>query len=284
VDWSRAKTLLIVMFLGANAFLGYQLWIQENSNGLPGTVDPGLMPDVEAALEDVGINLKAPIPAMRPYLKLLLLRYESPDRLHLVRALLENPPLQVTPDVQEYEDESGKVIFSTQGSVRYFRQGGGDSPDIDREAAIQLGEVLAREHGLLPVDARFDYHRVVDGVHRLYYSQYYQDYGLFGGGGIMVRVDSRGIAEYIRVWYQPLGWTGKPRQVISTVEAIISNVSRLPQAAGEKESRLVGIELGYFTGMYDAAKWEAAPVWRLRFSTGGVALINAYTGEMEWPP
>ena len=75
MDWSRAKSVLIISFLVLNVLLGYQLWLDVRDRVNPNVDLAGLPADTLAVMQEKGIALTASVPADTPKLGDLTFRY-----------------------------------------------------------------------------------------------------------------------------------------------------------------------------------------------------------------
>lgn len=70
----------------------------------------------------------------------------------------------------------------------------------------------------------------------------------------------------------------KKRGVISPLTAIMRVITEIQT---DNSVVITRIQQGYNSKLYDADKWQAAPVWRIELGDIDTYYINAYTGEME---
>lgn len=91
MDWSRAKSVLIISFLMLNVLLGYQLWvdIREQLNANVNTAE--LPPDKLQLMEQKRITLAANLPAGSPKLSDLTYLLQSDSRKLTDPVPLEEP-------------------------------------------------------------------------------------------------------------------------------------------------------------------------------------------------
>ena len=83
---------------------------------------------------------------------------------------------------------------------------------------------------------------------------------------------------YYQCWLNPLKYAGKKRGVISPLTALMRVITEIES---EDPVEITGIRQGYYSKLYDANQWQAAPVWRIQLGDSDTYYVNAYTGEME---
>jgi len=68
-------------------------------------------------------------------------------------------------------------------------------------------------------------------------------------------------------------------EVISPTEALTNLVKEL--GPSDEPRQIIQVNLGYFSGEYDAEKWEMPPVWRVVLDDEQYYYVNAFTGNLE---
>lgn len=90
MDWSKAKSVLIISFLLLNLVLGYQIWLnaKEQANASPGLT--GFSDDTRAVMQEKNIRLETKIPTDTPELREISVRM-SCGQIEEGRIQLESP-------------------------------------------------------------------------------------------------------------------------------------------------------------------------------------------------
>ncbi|MGB4287210.1 MAG: two-component system regulatory protein YycI, partial [Tepidanaerobacteraceae bacterium] len=91
-------------------------------------------------------------------------------------------------------------------------------------------------------------------------------------------VTPSGIKSYYQCWLEPLGYVGKKRSVLSPLTAILRVINERSTA---EPIIITGIQQGYYSKLYDADRWQVAPVWKIQLGNKETYYVNAYTGELE---
>lgn len=283
MEWSRAKTILIVAYTLFNMFLGYRLWTD------PGRGDVGLVTrqEVEMIAQDLasrGIVLSTAVPRRAPAMPLMLLRHHEITEDEAVALLFEGKD-----DVRRTEKADGRVILETdfENLVRYENGILVYTRRVRNQPTTEVNEVSARrqaqefwtKRGGVPPGAKPDY-VAFDKKSGRYIVQYYQEHGGFPiyGAQITVVVDPQGVETVLLAWFSPAGPSGRARPILPATEAL----SRVADAF-DSEVVVDSVTLGYYSEAYNAKQWEAPPVWRIRTRSGETLYVNAYTGDLEGP-
>ncbi|MFP4200684.1 MAG: two-component system regulatory protein YycI [Clostridia bacterium] len=286
MNWSRAKGILIVLFFLTNIVLGYQLL--SNMRGVDGAAyvmgeDPEI--PMSQKLEEVGITLDTDLPEEAPRLYRLRITPADADLEAMRSALFGTDPAEPVlagGEVAGYRSEEGLLVAGSPGAVRYRAASGTSGGDISEKRARRVAEEFLQHPSLRPSGIVFDHaHPATEDDNVIVnYRQEYRGRPLFGGG-VLLQVSSSGVREYQRQWFEVRGSVGSASQVLSASAGITANLARIGQIA--PEDRLVEVLLGHYAGMSEESEWEVEPAWRLRFESGTVIIVNAFTGAVEWP-
>jgi regulatory protein YycI of two-component signal transduction system YycFG len=115
LDWSRAKTVLIISFLLLNSLLAYQIWLngKEQASSNPGLT--GFSEETRAVMQEKNIRLEGAIPTETPELR------EISVQMSCSPAEGDRISLQSRPD--------SRVVFSPKEMKQALEK---EIPDIDR--------------------------------------------------------------------------------------------------------------------------------------------------------
>jgi hypothetical protein len=248
-----------------------------------------------ALLRTQGIVLDLPggarLPAASSAVRLLSVRLQAPDGASLVAALFRGRPVRESrfpaegpAQAETYQTASERLDVLRIGVVQYKRLAPPVTPGpVGAAAALREADAFVRRLGGLPVGARFDYAAPVPGspLYEVRYVEVYRGLPLFPGY-IEVDVDADGVAMARRYWLDVSApRASPPRPTIPAAQALLQIAARV-HASGTHPMRVVGVDLGYYSQSYVAARqWQLFPVWRVRLAGGGVSYVNAYTGALE---
>ncbi|MBO8172141.1 MAG: two-component system regulatory protein YycI [Bacillaceae bacterium] len=251
MDWSRAKTLLILSFLFLDFFLGWQLWV---NRGDLQVMEQNLGGDArfEDFLQKHDIILKTDIPTDTPDMYYLHVRYgahqltqqmnRQGQSIELKEGVVEsefNEPIAV-----EKPASPDDWPVDLKNRIYDFDQYRYDPYQRDRFTFIQVYDGLPMFNAVLQLDW-------VNGTVRGYEQTYFQ-------------VVNR----------------GSGRKVISASIALRGLVENGLIRRGEN---IESIQLGYYSPTYNAEIQVLSPVWRIVHNKT-IHYVNGITGVVEKLP
>jgi regulatory protein YycI of two-component signal transduction system YycFG len=245
MDWSRAKTILILAFLSLNVILSYQLWVSrlDPSNFAAGT--PGVAEELDRLLQSKNIRLQGEIPKEVPKLKGFTVQFDEKYRSGLTVKLAEPFKWSAVPAkspnrelfLRQYIDKADAYQadpITSSDTVHTFMQMHGPYPifDIKLELIEENGEITAYRQAyvdILPSDEQSK-----DQVEQKI---------------IPAHTAVRSLAET----YLPYG----------TV--------------------IIDVRLGYHGQIYDSPTQFMLPSWRIATANGDLYYFNAINGTVVAP-
>jgi len=288
VDWSRAKTGMIIAFLTLNLFLLWQVYSHVAGEQRYGSaIPPSEVKRVLGELERHGVTVKARVPREEAGLPVLVVRQAEMTETDLAHLILGSDHMLVAKyfGLNIYQAPAGVLGVWIDGRRFYALERApifsatGHPPGLvaaftaRREAARFLASFS------VPMDAlRFDY--VVRSGKREHTAVFYQEFEgvpLFGAGAA-VRLQPGEPQALLWHLVRVIAVRQPGRLAIPATEALLRAAAAgyLPHGA-----RVLRLELGYHAEPMDAVEWEALPVWRLLLADGRQVLVNAFTGEVE---
>ena len=285
MNLGRAKSILIIAFIGLNLFLGYHLFWPDFGRLTSVAVTAEEMRITEAILKNNNYFLEASLDRAIQTSDFLTVSSTSDIQMQIMGRLIEKGAL-----VQEFE---GASIYITTGETTVFNSSGltqilydpgiflaEDSINLELSELKSLVEQFINEKELMPERIVFDYlEKTEAGSMILYYYQVLDNMPIFAGQ-LKVIIESDNI-KAVEIYWLKLIERGPVREmeVISATEALTNLVKGL---GPNSEPRMINrIDLGYFSGEYDAEKWEIPPVWRVVLDGQDCYYINAFTGNLE---
>jgi len=290
LDWPRAKTILILAFAALNVFLAYRVWVVPSQPAELTAVSPEEAREVLTDVARRGLIVQASIPRRVPPQPFLLVGQDRLDAERLVAAFFD-PGEDV---VKEYGEQGVVSCYAGDrslhvwdvGVLEYSRPRSGPSgltaPGWDEIAARKTVERFIKAHAGMPRDAVYDgaFRDPETGDYLVLYRQEYRGHPLYGGY-IRAVATPAGVQRYVQSWLSPKGFEGPKKSVIPPTRALQKVASIAGGSRGGETTAIVEVALGFYTQPYDAAEWQAVPVWRIRLEDGRSYLVNAYTGELE---
>ena len=301
MDWSRAKTILIIAFLCLDLFLAARLWLEP---GALGAKQPEVTTlEVEQAVAELagrGISVQAAIPRRCPAMSLLDVAPAPLDKSGEASAFLH--PYAAAGPVRS-ETIPGGTAYSRGAATLTIRDTGtlefalpaeippaGATQDVwDILRAREAAGAFIDEHGGLPSGARLDValYDAARDVFSIEFVETHADLPVFSAR-LKVDVAHWGVVRFYRSWVDVRGSGSQPRRVVAATEALRrwADARRRPatgEMTGDRSPADIvdDVSLGYFGQEHDAESWQVVPVWRVRTADGRSYYINAWTGEPE---
>jgi len=250
MDWSRAKTILILSFLLLNILLGYQLWTRDMQ-------EAELVVDMEEMIDETNRlllirNIRVPngMPKDTPKLKEITVRLSDTVREDKVR-LLESPI--------RFEAFSDKLL--SRDYVIKFGIPRMEYYQFDSISSEQGVYVLNQLYEQIPLfDVRLEL--VEENGSIIGYKQRYAE----ADPGAEAR-DPKGAAE-------------EEQKVISSYVA----VRKIAETYLPEGTTIVDVRLGYHGQQFDSPTMYMLPYWRVVTQQGDVLYVNALNGAFEASP
>jgi len=302
MDWSRAKTILIVGYLVMNLVLGIRLvYDPPRQSGYYTVVSRAEVKEATENLMRSGLNVTAAVPRRSSAKPLILVRHlfkeEDAMAAILLRGLEEAIRMEGPGTVTFMKGKESVVIYENGVGVwttwpllgrPNMKERTTDAEKIGRGwsslAAAQSWaavEAFWEARGGFPPGASRDtiYYDPETGRYVVNYYQEFQGQPIFGSR-ISAVVHEGTVETLVLTWFEPCGPSGNPRTVISPTEALFTAARVLERFVG-LPATVERIILGYYSEAYKARQWETVPVWMVRTTDGLDIYVNAYTGEPE---
>jgi regulatory protein YycI of two-component signal transduction system YycFG len=284
MNLGRAKIILIIAFAALNLFLGYHLFWPDFGRLTRVAVSAEELRLTEQLLAENNYQLEAPINRAVQTIDFLTVSQSlAVQRAVLLRFLRQGARISQAEEANYYYIEGETAIIHASGliTIRY-------NPPIllgenlysreQREIRNLVDSFLAANQ--LDLDGlNFDYLEKDDPSTIVVYYNQIIDGALVFAGQLKVTIVDDKIQSVDLYWLEPAERDpAREIRVISAAEALSNLVFELGPAA---EQRMINkVELGYYSGDYDAEKWEIPPVWRILIN-GQHYYINAFTGNLE---
>ncbi|GAX89098.1 two-component system regulatory protein YycI [Effusibacillus lacus] len=265
MDWSRAKTYLILTFLLLDLVLGYQYWKMRTEQASYVQSFAEQLAEVRDQLASQNWELRTDPPKQTPELGFLQVRYLATPEKEWEKRIGEVDTLQ-------YKGP-GRVsvgVSSLNLTVPMEEEKGGDKLLSQLAAKIWPKEV-------------YQYDRKIQdgkGSGSLLYLQVHNGYPFFSAP-LEVIVQNGKVMRYHQVALDVTGEGGSKKQVISAIHALRSLSEKMDKSEKRTDNRVIHeIRLGYYSRPFNADEWYLIPMWRI-LSDREVFYVNAFTGEVE---
>ncbi|GEM_PF-502704 len=287
MDISKAKNIMIFVFLGLNIFLVYQLIIPLWT-GIGVSVAEEEIKGMEELLAENNYQLNTSVPKRIKSRAFVTVNPPEVDPGEIKRKFYE----EEKPDESEVEN---KIVFETEemlleiynnGYCRYILK---DMPLLKAEQfreekpekeIMQIAEEFLQDHN---IDLNDDVKEEVNKIHiNEYHVNFYKKirnipiYSCF----LRVIIQSGKVVEFSSYWKQVFFMDRE--QEMETIPATAA-ITRLVEELGPAPQKrtIEKIDLGFFSKEYEAEQWDVPPVWRIVLNNQEVYYINAFIGTIE---
>lgn len=285
MNLGRAKLILIIAFAGLNLFLGYHLFWPDFGRLTSVAVTVDELHATEVILNDNNYYLETAIDRSAHSSDFLTVSPAQDLQGKILQDFVKKEArVVVSENATVYRAEEETAVVYPSGLIRIIYEPGvflaEDTLNLEERRLVELVETHLVEEQLIPEGIAFDYLVKRDvGFVTLNYYQVYEETPVYSGK-LQVTVDSDKLTAVEIYWLEPIdGLPRREMEVISAADALKNLVGELgfsPEPKAVKE-----IKLGYFSGEYDAEKWEIPPVWRIMLDKNEFYYINAFTGNIE---
>lgn len=276
MDWSRAKTYLIITFLFLDILLGVQYWNSKSEASKYVETLPEQMSEVQAVLATYKIKIATDIPTELPKLGFLRVRFAPLDPASVARRIVGS---NATSKGGVFEGAG--VRFTATGAGQYSMELLSNpipySSKDDHSKSVIVHELAPYVWDMNSY--KLDYIQSSrDAAVR--FLQWYHDYPLFTSTieGYMTHGQ---ITSVTQSYLQVVSEESYRKTVLSAISAIRSLVESMDKPPPTKDNRMIrDIRLGYYSKGFNADEWFMAPMWRIVIDQD-TYYVNALTGDVE---
>lgn len=285
MNLGRAKSILIIAFICLNLFLGYHLFWPDFGRLTRVAVTAEQVRVTEAMLNQNNYFLETTLDRAIQTSDFIAVTPASGIQIKIMERLIEEEAIFYEQEnAKVYRQANEVVVFGSSGLIQISYDPGvflaEDSAKIEqRELRIKVEQFL-NEKRFMPEGLAFDYIKKVEPDSMiLHYYQVLDNVPIYTGQ-LKVTVKLDYIVEIEIYWLEPLERSpAREMEVISATEALTNLVKELGPSIEPRKVKQ--IDLGYFSGEFDAEKWEIPPVWRIVLDEQQFYYVNAFTGNLE---
>lgn len=285
MNLGRAKSILIIAFAGLNLFLGYHLFWPDFGRLTGVSVTAEDLRAIEVLLNDNNYFLQTNLDRSVQVSDFLIVTPARSFQGAILQDFIKKGArVTESEHATAYRAEEETAVVYSSGLIRIIYEPGvvlaEGSQDLEERRLKEIVGTFLTEEQLMPEGIVFDYKEKSEaGYITLYYHQTYKEMPIYAGQ-LQVFIDSDQLTRIELYWLEPVERLPlREMEVISSAEALKNLVDQL--GASPEPRDIKGIELGYFSGEYDAEKWEMPPVWRIMLDSNEHHYINAFTGTIE---
>lgn len=286
MDWAKAKTILIAVFLAGNIFLAYM--IVGANNGNVGHVDEEKIKLVTEYLSEKNINVKDQIPTKKVAMPSITVKYKLFKKEDLVEQIF-SPEEAVFESIEgntlKFKGNNIEASIKNSRELYYMDNSIKPSEAIEEKACSKkIAEFLDRLG--MKDDANIRRVQDIEGYKKFTYGQSFKGVPIYNT--IMeFYVNDAGVYKANIVWFETIKQAGAKSDVISPVIALLVLPGYLEES-GEMSLEVLEVQQGYHfgtgsIGQMDTSKVEegtAFPVWKIA-TNRDIIYVNAYNEKVE---
>jgi len=281
MDWSKAKTILIVALLFANAILGYFVITDSLESNASGKAAADIQ--VEELLQRRDITLQSEIPVTPESLMSITVEFERNEPYDInsryfdgkgIRELKGEEIEEIYRGYESVTIENGKLlIYENRDRMAVVTKA------VELEAAENTAKKFLQERGYSSADMKLTYHQEEKGVYRLEYSKILENsYVEVGNTSFLIAGDT--VKRMERTWLNTVEIQQSDLSLIPAEKAILELLS-IEQAHGKT---ITDISLCYYfdpekqnnyDGYQQATQGNAVPGWRIQFEDGTKLVLDS---------
>lgn len=281
MDWSKAKTILIVAFIITNLLLIYVL-VGENHIYEP-TLKDEFIDEVITLLAEKDIRLGTDIPKEIPRLNSMIVEYERVNIEQLNQNYFDNEGIieQNTVGLSKVVKGEESFLLINERSIIYENKEDDEIyKDLDEDKALQLAEDFIDKGKFNMADMKLSFIKEDEGIFYIEYSKVYKDV-FVEKAFTNFQIDKRGVKRFERSWLKEKD-LADVEIYISTAPKSILTLLGMQQAYGKT---ITDISLCYYfepekhdylDQPTDAKQGKAVPAWRIQFDDGYKIFIDEY--------
>lgn len=272
MDWSKAKSILIIAFIVTNLILGYVL--VENKS-MEETFNKEFIEDVREKLLENNITIIPKIPVDTPSLPKLTVEYEVYDSYEVAKVfgvVGGETGIQSNSTTFEFEDKTltisnnnKKLLYTSKNSEELYE-------NLNKRKLEEIVKNFLSERNF-PIDDYKDGDYNYDSIRKVHYLEYIKTYNnrFVEETYMKFEIDNTGVVKFERYWLETKGVTNSNFSISSAPNVLLRLISDLDFIG----KTITAIDLSYnfspdseYVDPKNAMKGQAIPAWRIKFSDG----------------
>mgnify|MGYP000850268934 CR=1 FL=1 len=283
MDWSKAKSILVVALIITNALLGIVLFQSERN--VDTTLKKEFIEETVRLLENKDIKVDTDIPRKNPKLATLTVEYENVEPGIVNRNFFNDKGNISFKDKDEvlidisYNDEL--ITILNKKHLIYESKSNNDNFDIkDEKDAVYIALNFLKSKNYSTSDMKVSFVKLVDDVYNIEFTKLYKDYFL-ESSFTNIQVGSKGIIKMERQWLNMIDASENPKSISSAPKSLLGLLS-MEEVYG-KTIKDISIcyyfdpkKHAYIDNPEEAQQGRAIPAWRIQFDDGDKVFIDSY--------
>lgn len=281
MDWTKAKTILIIVFLFTNIFLGYELFeLSMGSNYINDT----RINEIVDYLKDSNIAVNMDVPHRAKPLPTILVRYKSFSKDEAAAIFFGNSKIT---DVMQNENSmwlsDGNISVQTRDTneLHYVNKAIAPSNAPNERKSKKAAESFISKMGIGGGGRFFMGETAAGGYYKFSYGQKYSGVPVYNSY-IEITANETGVHEARMVWFDSIKDHTNTTEVVSSI-GVLLKVQQVLKNSGSNVA-VNGMEQGYYFNVTGASskavEGTAFPVWKVNTNIA-VLYINAYDEKVE---
>lgn len=281
MDWSKAKTILIIAFIVTDLILIYVIF-DFHSIDEP-TLKGNFIDDAVKLLNEKDIKVDCEIPKELPLLPMMTVEYEKWDS-----TLLNNEFFQGKGDIQIQGDKIVQcnrgletvTLVDDKNIIYENKDDKAKYSHITKEEAIDLAKRFLIDRGMKADDIKLSYYKESEDIHYIYFTKVYKNVYV-EKAYTKFEIDERGVKKFERLWLNTVSMGGTKISIDTAPKAILKLLS-MPETYGKV---IEDISLCYYfdpqrnmdiENPKNTKQGKTSPAWRVQFDDGLVVYLDEY--------
>lgn len=281
MDWSKAKSILIVALIVTNSLLGYVLFVDQNN--VDATVQTEFIEQTVNLLNNKNIKLETEIPTKNPNLFGLTVEYEILDIASLNDNFFQGKGIVELKGEGLLEVSYGNQLLTVINKKFIIYESTSEEIKFDsltQQQAIDIAKSFIKNNGFIVSDMELSFIKEVDDVYNIEFTKVF-DGNLMEATFTNVQLDNRGVRKLERVWLNMNDIGANPIHISSAPKSVLALLS-MEEVYGKtiKEISLCYYfdpeKHEYIENPGEAQQGRAIPAWRVQFTDGYKVFIDNY--------
>ncbi|SNX53716.1 two-component system regulatory protein YycI [Thermoanaerobacterium sp. RBIITD] len=270
MNWSRAKTILILIFTILN-FILYtgNMKIAATNNTVPTAKE---INEMYRILDNNNIKIQTNVPNNYKPMPMLRVKLKNYDKDFIMSNFIKNSKFNSYNGGTTYN--IGNETIEVKNGYFYYKIVDDKFKNMDKDTAFDYIKSFVKENNLIEkysvANATYDGNK-----YTVEYTEIYNGYNV--DVSYMKGVINNGTFSFESTWLIPVEEEKEKREIIHPVNALLK---LLEINEGSKITIVKEVKPVYFFSWKDADMGEAIPAWRIT-TESSTYYINAYTGNIE---
>ncbi len=283
LNWSKAKTILIIAFLITNMMLAVVLFSQENQE--VSTIKESFIQDVIEILRKKGIYVDAEIPNEIPSLNTLTVKYEILEDVDINNRFFDGEGSIEKPSTDRSIISKESEIITIENKKRIVYKNnrenmGCEGLDSDKAKEIVFSFLEERKYNTLGMQLWMIELDEYSSEYKMKFSNTYNERYIEKAYTNVV-LDKGGVLEFERLWLNPISEGETPIYINTAPKALLDLIGN--ESLYRKTINHISL-CYYFDPKKDAyieepeetKEGKSIPAWRVTFTDGTKVIIDNY--------